>query len=185
MNFYLSHDDFERLKSITSNSSNEQAGIMTFKEVENGYSFSGVKVFDKDSDELEASSPRFVKYNPINSLTKIFYEVMLGQDSKGVVVGFHTHPKKLGIDDFAIPSRADEQCIKETQESVDNINKKSGKEFTYVEGIISDSEIGFYYYENGVIKRVNTFIDLVEHIPRETKGAFSSFIDGVKKGMKR
>ena len=61
------------------------------------------------------------------------------------------------------------------QETVDNINKKSGKEFTYVEGIISESEIGFYYHENGVIKKVNIFVDLVEHIPIATKGVFFFF----------
>ena len=185
MNFYLSYDDFNKLKFISSNSSNEQAGVMYFKEDKNGYSFSSLEVFDKDRGELNSNGSWFVKYNSNVFLSKILYEVMHSQDSEGVVVRFHTHPKKISIDGGAIPSKADKQHIKEIQESVDNINKKFGKDFTFVESIVSDSEIGFYYCENGVIKRVNTFVDFIEHVPREIKGAFSSFIDGVKKGMRR
>ena len=42
MNFYLSYDDFNKLKFISSNSSNEQADVMYFKEDKNGYSFSSL-----------------------------------------------------------------------------------------------------------------------------------------------
>lgn len=185
MNFYLSHDDFDRLKIISSSNSNEQSGIMTFKRDNNDYSFSGLEIFGQDSGEIKANRPGSVTFNINTYLPRIIYEVIHGQDSKGVVVRFHTHPKKFGIDGAAIPSRADEQHIKAIQESVDNINKKFGKQFTFVEGIISDSEIGFYYCENGVIKRVNTFVDFVELVPGKRKGVFSSFVDGVKEGMRR
>ena len=185
MEFFLTRADFVKLTTICSRNSAEQAGIMTFKEDNNDYFFSGFEILDQDSGEIKANRPWSVTFNITSYLPRIIYEVIHGQDSEGVVVRFHTHPKKFGIDGAAIPSKADEQHIKAVQESVDNINKKFGKQFTFVEGIISDSEIGFYYYEDGEIKRVNTFVDFVELVPRKRKGVFSSFVDGVKEGMGR
>lgn len=113
MNFYLSYDDFNKLKFISSNSSNEQADVMYFKEDKNGYSFSSLEVFDKDRDELNSNGSWFVKYNSNVFLSKILYEVMHSQDSEGVVVRLYTHPKKISIDGGAIPSKVDKQHIKE------------------------------------------------------------------------
>lgn len=76
--------------------------------------------------------------------------------------------------------------MKSMQSSLNILNDKLGKNFTYVEGIITDSEIGFYYFD-GTVKRINTFIDFVEHIPKQPdrRNLRQVFVDGFRKGRKR
>ena len=187
MNFYLTSDNFEKLKKASSGSKKEITGELVFAKKGTDYGLSKIDIYDNnDRNFVQSASKRDVIINYETFLQRVLFEAYSSSNKDGVVVRFHSHPTNVGSKGLACPSDGDQEFMKSMQSSLNILNNKLGKNFTYVEGIITDSEIGFYYFD-GTVKRVNTFIDFVEHIPKQPdkRNLRQVFADGFRSGRKR
>lgn len=179
----MTRADFVKLTTICSQNSAEQAGSITFTRDGDSFIFSDINVLDSsDKDKILYSGKKRISLDYESLLYSIYNSIMRSKETDGIVVLFHTHP---GIFSSAYPSDPDKENISRLQNALDEL-KDYGKNFTYIVGIITSSEIGFYYSEAGKIKRVRTYVDLVEHNPIEPGDtALKAFFDGIKIGRGR
>ena len=187
MNFYLTNSDFEKMKNNSAKSKKEITGEMIFAKEGAHYILSKVEVYNnQDREFVESSSKKDVHINYENFLQRVLFDAYSSDEKEGVVVRFHSHPTALGRHSLAYPSDTDKDFIKSMQSSLGILNKRMGKKFVYVEGIITDSEIGFYYYDGKSVERIHTFIDFVEHIPKQpdNRSLGQIFVDGFQQGRR-
>lgn len=183
MNLFISKEAFNYLTSLARTNINETAGDLVFKKCGNDYFLTEIKNVN-NKEMIEKAQRKSIDFNLENFITNLIYEVCLREDSKGIVVRFHTHPSLIGL---ASPSNADIEFMKARQKSVQTVNEQLKKDYLYVEAIITEKEIGFYYSKDGKIKRAHAFVDGEEMIPRmpNNKSAKKSFLDGFKKGLQK
>lgn len=185
MKIHLTQEQFLQLKKLCHSSKKEIAGEMFFSKVGDNYYLQSVKSYNDESDYIASSNRKSIEFNNETYITQLLLECMNSKSSNEIVVRFHTHP---GMSALAYPSNQDMKAIEADQLAVDKINSKCGKNLTFVEGIITSSEIGFYHCKEKTIRRIHTFVDGVEFIPeqpgsRHKKGIISSIKEGFNNGV--
>ena len=155
-----------QLMKLCRDNENEIVGYIDFDGTNGEYALRSFKV---DNYNVLSSSSFRVDTDREKVWGSLAMSVMAA-DSAGIISMFHTHPNKFS---HAYPSNVDKKLITNRQGWVTHMcnvkeEKRSKKTpMTYMEGVITEREIGFYYYEDGKIKRCPLFVDGIELIPEE------------------
>lgn len=167
MEFYLSSNIIKDLQREYIESKKEISGEMLFLNKGNDYLLSKVSLYDKTlSEQITVNNKTYIEEN--------IYEEYLNNVSKGIVVKFHSSSFISGT---SIPSEEEINFIKSKQDSLDIFNKKFNKNFVYIQGIIGEEEIGFYYFDKGEIKKIKTYTDY----DNKEEGILNSFVESFKR----
>lgn len=136
----------------------------------------------KDEEIKESSKKNIVISNEyfVRQMIDVIYQ------NKKVCVNLHTHPNFRSAASF---SKADSDFIIEWQQLFDRVkeNFPDKPEITYIEGIVTNSGINFFYYDKctNKINRCTLKIDGVIKGDADKKGFLESLKDGFNLGRNR